>query len=283
MEFNNNENKKREFINELAKRLVVPDTQDFFSELGIEIPTGAEFESLSPELKSKVIEIATKLQPLKDDEFSLLKFFNVSSGNLLDMELAYFYCHAVKELNIDPLNEKTKQNFNKATYILTNYSYELSHNKVVEMRKQRVEKFNKLKELHLQDVLDVSGNALDDSKKYFLEDDYHGNVEGAFERRLLTVMLLKSIKKFDKTGKLENVKGIGGGYFDDGDNFGINFTFNGVNYNFSDKNKEGYERIPHNLEQLKIIEELNSCCNNRYLIKVKDESEPNGSTPPERQ
>lgn len=276
-----NEDEKLNVINEIAKSLVTPETKAFFSELNIDIPDGATFETLPKQLKSQVTEIATKLVPLIDKDFSLLKFFDVSTGILRELELAYFYGHAVENLGIDPRTEQTNDNFDRALSILHNCDYEFTQKAIKDLKQKKIDLFTELKNEHLQDVLDVSGDALNSSSKSYLEEDYHGNVESPFEHRLLCVMLLKSIGKFEKDGKLENVKGLGGGYFNDGDNYGITFTFNGTNYSFSDKEVENETvRIPHNAKQLEIIKKINESCDNRYVIKISDEGSLENASQP---
>lgn len=94
------------------------------------------------------------------------------------------------------------------------------------------------------------------------------NIEGSFERKLYAVMLLKDYKKDELLdGKLTDVRGIGGGFYSDGESYGIRFRYNGKLYQFGPINYDsGTVNIPANENRKAITNAMNETCSNKYVI-----------------
>ncbi len=163
-------------------------------------------------------------------------------------------------------------------YMALNIGYELSEDSFIsyadEKQMHKRELFDALLSEHIEDVAYVTRHYLSDRQlKRATHITYVPNVEGIVERNLFAVMLLKSMGKFDKESILRNVEGIGGGYFYDGVNYGIKFSFNDVNYDFSDfpPRTNHIVRVPHTKKQLELVRKINSMCNNKYFIRTTDD------------
>jgi hypothetical protein len=145
-----------------------------------------------------------------------------------------------------------------------------------------VEKYQEILKEHGDDVLAVTGEGFFHERTlsaYYNDPNTCGNVESDFCICLTAVMLLKRMGIFDRNGKLTKVKNIGGGYYNDGDNFGLVFEYNSQKYALTSKplkEDEDVVYIPLDENSKEIISKINECCYNRYVINFNtNQNNPN--------
>lgn len=259
------------FIDKYAKHLV-KNEREFLIELGLNIPENAEFEDIDLIEKRNAIIIASELESLVSDRLKMKEYFTDKRMSNEYLCRRYFYEVLHKEIKKDFRDIATVKRFNSVYKFGKNLSFEKIKNDAENEKSKKQTMFKKLLNEHFEDVIAVAGNDIsNDIKELVFEDGYVGKVEKPFERRLFAVMLLKSLGIFTHSQKLENVIGIGGGYFMHWENFGIKFTFGNKNFIFSDGEEvNGFKRIPHKKEQFDVINQINSVCNSKYVIKEKD-------------
>jgi hypothetical protein len=136
-------------------------------------------------------------------------------------------------------------------------------------------KYQELLREHGEDVLAVteqgffSDMTLD---SYYKDKNGCGNVESKFCMCLTAVMLLKKMGIFDRNCKITKIRNIGGGYYSDGDNFGLVFEYNSQKYALTSKpltSDEDIVYIPLDENSEDVVNKINESCYNRYVIDFK--------------
>lgn len=138
------------------------------------------------------------------------------------------------------------------------------------LKEQRIKKYQAILKEHGEDVLAVTKPGFFDEKSldtYYRDPNGQGNVESNFCMCLTAVMLLKKMGIFDRNCRIRKIKNIGGGYYFDGDNFGLVFEYDFQNYALiSKKSDDDMIYIPLDEGTEDVINQINEACDNRYLI-----------------
>ena len=154
------------------------------------------------------------------------------------------------------------------------------------MKEEKITIEDLLKE-HGEDVLAVTDReifrgrtdeeVMERAKKY-------PNVESPFCMCLTAVMILKEMGIFDREHKITKVKNIGGGFYCDGDNYGIVFEYGPSRYVLTSRkvDEEDIIKVPLNENIKEVIDKINATCANRYVINFQPTENPSNSTKPRK-
>lgn len=259
------------FTEEYAK-LLVKHERDFLIELGLNYEEGKEFDEIDKFQRNNAVSVATELENLVKGRLKLGDFFNDKRLSEEYMARHYFYNSLHRDLNLDFKDKRAIKQF-KSVFALGK-SIDSEQIKL-DLAREKVEKSANFKVVfneYLSDTLLASDEVTDEMVERAKQDKYIGKVERTLERRMFCVMLLKSIGKFNNYYRLSDVAGIGGGYFYRWENFGVRFKFGGKKYIFGDVQDEEATVIEYGDRQRALVEQINSACDSKYIIKDKIES-----------
>ena len=139
------------------------------------------------------------------------------------------------------------------------------------MDEQKIKKYQELLKEHGEDVLSVTNQDFFDKTTldvYYKNPNRCGHVEDKFCMCLTAVMLLKQMGIFNRDYKITKINNIGGGYYNDGINYGLVFEYNSQKYALTSKtfSNDDVIYIPLNEDSQEVINQINEYCYNIYLI-----------------